>query len=219
VSRRQQAESKKQQAVRRKKVRVLASTNSLAGRLAMTTKTQAMEPARGIESRILLIRGCKLMLDSDLAVLYQVSTKRLNEQVKRNRNRFPGDFMFKLTAAEKAEVVANCDHLKKLKFSPVLPYAFTEHGAVMLASVLNSPVAVQASIQVVRAFIRLREFLTTHKELARKLTDLERRVETHDEHITALFEAIHQLMKPPERPKKQIGFSPAAKHCDPEGRP
>jgi hypothetical protein len=99
----------------------------------MSFTTQAIVPAVSIESCILLIRGCKVMLDSDLAEIYRVSTKRLNEQVKRNRNRFPGDFMFRLTAAEKAEVVANCDHLKKLKFSPVLPCAFTEHGAVMLA--------------------------------------------------------------------------------------
>ncbi len=177
----------------------------------MTTKTQAIVPASGIESRILLIRGSKVMLDSDLAELYQVSTKRLNEQVKRNRVRFPADFMFQLTAAEKAEVVANCDHLKKLKFSPVLPYAFTEHGAVMLASVLNSPVAVQASIRVVRAFVRLREVLATHKELARKLTELEQRIETHDDHIIALFEAIRQLTSLPERPRRRIGFSAAAK--------
>ena len=176
----------------------------------MSAKTQAIVPAVGIETRIFLIRGRKVMLDSDLAELYQVSTKRLNEQVKRNRDRFPGDFMFQLTAAEKAEVVANCDHLKKLKYSPTLPHAFTEHGAVMLASVLNSPVAVQASIRVVRAFVRLREVLATHKELARKLTELERRIETHDERITVLFEAIRQLTRLPERPRRRIGFSGAA---------
>ncbi|MGO8817248.1 MAG: ORF6N domain-containing protein [Terriglobia bacterium] len=176
----------------------------------MTTKTRTVVPADRIESRIFLIRGCKIMLDSDLAELYQVSTKRLNEQVKRNVKRFPGDFMFKLTAAEKAEVVANCDHLKMLKFSPVLPNAFPEHGAVMLASVLNSPVAVQASIRVVRAFIRLREVLATHSELATKFTGLERRLETHDADITTLFKAIRQLMKPPKPPSRRIGFSPAA---------
>jgi ORF6N domain len=175
----------------------------------MTTKSYSIVPAERIESRILLIRGHKVMLDSDLAELYQVSTKRLNEQVKRNRDRFPADFMFRLNAEEKAEVVANCDHLNKLKFSPVRPYAFTEHGAVMLASVLNSPVAVEASIQVVRAFIRLREILATHKELARKLTELEARIEAHDEGITALFEAIRQLMEPPGKPQRRIGFRSA----------
>jgi hypothetical protein len=97
-----------------------------------------------IETRILLIRGRRVMLDTDLASLYRVSTKRLNEQVKRNPNRFPADFMFRLTAKEKAEVVAKCDHLGRLKFSPALPYAFTEHGAMMLASVLNTPVAARA---------------------------------------------------------------------------
>jgi hypothetical protein len=177
----------------------------------MPAKTESIVPAVGIESRIFVIRGAKVMLDSDLAELYQVSTKRLNEQVKRNRERFPADFMFQLTAAEKAGVVANCDHLKKLKFSPALPHAFTEHGAVMLASVLNSPVAVQASIRVVRAFVRLREVLATHKELARKLTQLEQRIETHDEHITALFEAIRQLTSLPERPRRRIGFLAAGK--------
>ena len=100
-------------------------------------------PIDMIERKILLIRGEKVMLDADLAALYGVTTKRLNEQVKRNRERFPNDFMFQLTEEEKAEVVANCDHLKRLKFSPALPYAFTEHDAIMLASVLNSPLAVQ----------------------------------------------------------------------------
>ena len=100
-------------------------------------------PVEAIERRILLIRRQKVMLDSDLAQLYGVSTKRLNEQVKRNRKRFPSDFMFQLSEQEKSEVVANCDHLKNLKFSPVLPRAFTEHGAIMLASILNSSTAVE----------------------------------------------------------------------------
>jgi hypothetical protein len=118
-------------------------------------------PAEVIENKILLIRSEKVMLDADLPALYGVTTKRLNEQVKRNRERFPEDFMFQLSEKERAEVVANCDHLRRLKFSPNLPYAFTEHGAIMLATVLNSPVAVQASIQVVRAFVKLRQMLST----------------------------------------------------------
>lgn len=105
------------------------------------------------------------MLDADLAELYGVTTKRLNEQVKRNRNRFPEEFMFKLKSQEKAEVVAKCDHLKKLRFSAQLPFAFTEYGALMLASVLNSDVAVQASIHIVRAFIRMREAIVSHEDL------------------------------------------------------
>ena len=146
------------------------------------------------------------MLDSDLAALYGVSTKRLNEQVKRNRLRFPADFMFRFTTKEKAEVVAICDHLRNLKFSPSLPYAFTEHGAMMVASVLNTRRAVDVSLYVVRAFVRLREVLRTHKELAHKLTELESRMEDHDQQITAIFEAIRELMQPPDKPSKRIGF-------------
>ncbi len=116
-----------------------------------------------IERKILLIRGQKVMLDSDLAKLYGVTTKRLNEQVKRNKSRFPEDFMFQLTVDEKAEVVASCDHLSRLKFSPVLPFAFAEHGAIMAASVLNTQRAADVSIYVVRAFVRLREILSTTK--------------------------------------------------------
>ena len=156
------------------------------------------------------------MLSTDLAQIYGVATKRLNEQVKRNRDRFPQDFMFQLTAAEKAEVVANCDHLSLLKFSPVLPYAYTEHGAVMLASILNSPLAIQASIRVVRAFVRMRRIIAAHKNLTRKLRELEGRLETHDEQIQSLFDAIRELMTPTEpepqsAPRKKIGFTAGEK--------
>jgi len=163
-------------------------------------------PTARIESAILLIRRQKVILDTDLARLYGVTTKRLNEQVKRNRKRFPADFMFRLTVEEKAEVVANCDHLTKLRFSPGLPHAFTEHGAVMLASVLNSQLAIKASLYVVRAFVRLRAILATHKELDKKLTELERRVKSHDEHIQSLFEAIRRLMSPESPKPRRIGF-------------
>ncbi len=146
------------------------------------------------------------MLDADLARLYGVSTKRLNEQVKRNLDRFPPDFMFKLTQTEKDEVVANCDHLMGLKFSPSRPRAFTEHGALMLASVLNSSVAVRTSVLIVRAFIRLREALAVHKELARKLDELERKVSIHDGAIQAILGAIRQLMEPPAVATRRIGF-------------
>ena len=146
------------------------------------------------------------MLDADLADVYGTSTKALNQAVKRNRERFPAEFMFQLNQREKDEVVTSCDHLRKLKFSPNLPFAFTEYGAVMLASVLNSPIAVQASIAVVRAFIRLRITLATHKELARKLAQLEERIEAHDEEIIALFDAIRELMEPAAGSAKRIGF-------------
>jgi ORF6N domain-containing protein len=165
-----------------------------------------MIPAEHIEQTILLIRGHKVMLDTDLARLYGATTKRLNEQVKRNRTRFPAYFMLQLTPKEKAEVVANCDHLAKLKFSPAKPYVFTEHGALMVASVLNSTRAIEVSIYVVRAFVKLREILGAHEELAQKLTELERRVESHDTHIRSLFDAIRQLMTVPEPKTKRIGF-------------
>jgi hypothetical protein len=156
-----------------------------------------------IEKRILFIRYQRVMLDADLAELYGVTTKRLNEQVKRNRNRFPEDFMFQLTEEEKIDVVANCDHLKQLRFSPNLPHAFTEHGAIMLASVLNSPIAVQASIHVVRAFVRIRQILASNADLARKLDTLEKK---YDAQFKVVFEAIRQLMIPPESKRKKIGF-------------
>jgi hypothetical protein len=171
----------------------------------MSEKTSLI-PVERIERSIFLIRGQRVMLDADLAELYDVTTKRLNEQVKRNRGRFPADFMFQLTAKEKTEVVANCDHLSKLKFSPVLPNAFTEHGAIMVASVLNTPRAIQTSVLVVRAFVRLRAMLTTHKELAHKLSELERKLVKHDEAIQSLMNAIRQLMKPPEPKRRPIGF-------------
>jgi hypothetical protein len=165
---------------------------------------QPLIPVERIEQSILVIRGCKIMLDVDLAAIYGVSTTRLNEQVRRNLDRFPPDFMFQLTPEEKAEVIANCDNLARLKYAPFPPYAFTEHGAVMLASVLNSQTAVQASVAIVRAFVRLREMMATHKDLARRLGDLERKC---DKRFVAVFEAIRQLTNPPEPPSKGlIGF-------------
>ena len=159
-----------------------------------------------IEKKIFLIRGKKVMLDKDLAILYEVPTKRLNEQVKRNSERFPEDFMFQLTKREKAEVVANCDHLKTLKFSPQLPYAFTEQGVAMLSSVLNSKRAVMVNIQIMRTFTKIRELLVTHKDLQRKIEDMESK---YDEQFKIVFEAIRQLLEPtpaPAKPKGRIGF-------------
>ena len=170
--------------------------------------SKILVPVERVERTILLVRGQKVILDADLAKLYGVTTKRLNQQVKRNSNRFPEDFMFRLTQKEKDEVVANCNHLSRLRFSPALPHAFTEHGAIMAASVLNTPRAIESSIFVVRAFVRLRQVLATHKELAQKLTDLEQRIESHDEQIQAIFEAIRQLMIPPDtKKKKKIGYT------------
>ncbi|HPA71209.1 MAG TPA: ORF6N domain-containing protein [Spirochaetota bacterium] len=160
-----------------------------------------------IEHRILVIRGLRVMLDADLAELYNVPTKRLNEQVKRNMVRFPSDFVFRLTAAEKVEVVANCDHLAGLKFSKTLPHAFTEHGAIMAACVLNSPRAVEMSVFIVRAFIKLRETLSTSRALAGKLAELEEKVGSHNGKIQAIISTIRMLMGEKDAsPRRKIGF-------------
>jgi len=161
-----------------------------------------------IEPKILTIRGHKVLLDNDLAALYGVATKRLNEQVKRNHARFPPAFMFALTPEEKAEVVANCDHLSKLKFSPKLPNVFTEHGVVMAASILNTPRAVEVNIFVVQVFVKLRQFAMKHQEILKKLADLERKVGANDEAIQHILLALRQLMTPPVQssPKRRIGF-------------
>jgi hypothetical protein len=135
-------------------------------------------------------------------------TKRLNEQVKRNKKRFPEDFMFQLTQEEKDEVVANCDHLKTLKYSPNLPFVFTEHGAVMLASVLNSDRAIEVNIQIVRIFTQIREMLLTNKEILLKLEKLEKKAIAHDADIQMIFEALKQLLNPPQEPRQRICFKP-----------
>ena len=164
---------------------------------------EATVPIEVIEKKIILIREQKVMLDADLADIYGVPTKALNQAVKRNIQRFPEDFMFQLTEQEKEEVVTNCDHLRRLRFSPKMPYAFTEHGAIMLATVLNSPIAVEASIQVVRVFVSLRKMLPSNAELSRKLAALEKK---YDYQFKIVFEAIRQLMATPEPREKKIGF-------------
>ncbi len=153
-----------------------------------------------------MIRGKKVMIDKDIAGLYGMSTKRLNEQVKRNNKRFPEDFMFQLTPREKSEVVAKCDHLQGLKYSPGLPYAFTEFGAVMLASVLNSERAIEVNIQIVRIFTQMREMLLAHKDVLLKLEQLEMKITAHDQDIRVIFEALKQLLQPPAKPRNRIGF-------------
>lgn len=160
-------------------------------------------PVEHIDNRILAIRGHKVMIDADLAALYGVTTKRLNQQVRRNIERFPEDFMFELSAPEKAGVVANCNHLAKLKFSPSAPLAFTEHGALMAASVLNTPRAIEVSVYVVRAFVRLKQALDTHKDLAARIAQLEART---DARFKAVFDALRELMAPTEPKRRPIGF-------------
>jgi ADP-glucose pyrophosphorylase len=170
-------------------------------------KIKTIVPVGKIENRSLLIRGEKVIIDADLAEFYAVPTKRLNEQVKRNADRFPEDFMFQLTKDEKSEVVANCDHLEKLKYSKMLPHAFTEHGAIMAASVLNTPRAIEVSVFIVRAFIKLRQFIAGQKELQRKISQIEKRLTDHDEQIIELVNLIKKLLNPKQPPKKhRIGF-------------
>ena len=147
------------------------------------------------------------MLDADLSELYGVSTKALNQAAKRNRNRFPEDFMFRLTASEKAEVVTNCDHLARLRFSPALPFAFTEHGALMLGNMLRAPRAVQVSLLIVRAFVRLRALLAANIELAGKLDEPESKVAEHDEALARVVDAIRQLALVPRPIGGGIGFT------------
>ena len=167
----------------------------------------AISPQR-IERSILFLREQKVILDADLADLYGVSTKVFNQAVKRSQDRFPEDFMFRLTPEEKAEVVTNCDHLRKLKYSSGLPFAFTEHGAIMAANLLNSPRAITTSVYVVRAFVKLRALVHTQKDFARKLEELEKRLVEHDQNFEVVFTAIRELMQPPmEPPKRRIGFS------------
>jgi len=144
-----------------------------------------------------------VMVDRDLAELYGVPTKALNQAVKRNIKRFPEDFMFPLSGKETKELVTNCDRLSPLKHSSVSPLAFTEHGVTMLSSVLNSDKAIEVNIAVVRAFVRLRELMSTHKDLARKLDEMETK---HDRQFKVVFDAIRQLMKPIEKTKRRIGF-------------
>lgn len=163
--------------------------------------------AQNISNYILSIRGKKVMLDVDLAILYDVRTKRLNEQVKRNNDRFPIDFMFQLTDDEKREVVANCDHLEKLKFAKTNPYAFTEHGTIMLASVLHSRTAIETSVLIVRAFVNINAILLNHKELDKKLRALESK---YNQQFKVVFQAIKKLMQQAplknQSPRKKIGY-------------
>jgi hypothetical protein len=170
-------------------------------------KNKSVVPVGKIENRILLVRGEKVIIDTDLAEFYGVPTKRLNEQVKRNKDRFPDDFMFKLTQSEKAEVVANCDHLQNLKYSKTLPYVFTEHGAIMAAGVLNTPRAIEVSVFIVRAFIKLRQMIAGQKDLQRKISQVEKRLTEHDDQIIELIKLVKRLLKPePPPPKRRIGY-------------
>ena len=163
-------------------------------------------PAERIEKAILVLRGQKVILDRELAALYGFTTGNLNKAVKRNLTRFPGDFMFQLTADETGALSFHFGSLKRGEHFKYLPYAFTEQGVAMLSSVLKSHLAVQVNIAIMRAFVRLREILSLQKELGAKLAELERKITNHDESIAMLFEALRQLMTPSESERKEIGF-------------
>lgn len=162
--------------------------------------------AEQIEQAVLLIRGQRVMLDRDLAALYGVETKNLNRAVKRNLDRFPADFMFQLTVDEAESSRFQFGTLKQGQNIKYLPFVFTQEGVAMLSSVLRSSRAVQVNIAIMRVFVRLRETLALHKDLAQKLAQLERKIEGHDAHIRTLFDAIRQLMTPPEQSRLKIGF-------------
>ncbi len=165
-----------------------------------------------IDQRIRIVRGHRVMLDRDLAEIYGVSTWHLNQAVKRNRERFPEDFSFQLTRQEASSLTSQIVMSKPGRGGRrTLPYAFTEHGAVMLASVLRSSIAVAASIQIVRAFNRLRRMALAHKDLTHALAELARKVAGHDEQFEAVFAALRRLMDPPAKPRRKIGFTPPAK--------
>lgn len=160
---------------------------------------------RALVGKILAIRGQRVLLDADLAAVYGVSTKALNQAVKRNAERFPGDFAFQLTAREVSGMRSQTVTASKRNVRH-RPWVFTEHGALMAAAVLNSRQAVQMSLFVVRAFVRLRRVAAVHGDLFRKLDELERRVGAHDAQLRAVFDALRRLMMEPEKPKKRIGF-------------
>jgi len=172
-----------------------------------TMNTTELIPIEAISQRIFIIRGVKVMLDADLAELYGVSTMRLNQAVKRNISRFPPDFVFRLDQTEKTKVITICDNLPRLKFSYHLPYAFTEHGVAMLSAVLRSERAVEMSVYIVRAFIKLRELLASNKDLANKVEEIEREQKLQNNHINAIYRILDKLIDEPIKKEGKMGFN------------
>ena len=168
--------------------------------------TTMLIPQEVIENKIFLIRSKKVLLDKDLAKLYGITTGNLNKAVKRNIERFPEDFMFQLNKEEGDSLRFQFGSLKGGQHAKYLPYVFTEQGVAMLSGVLHSKKAIQVNIAIMRVFVRLKEIISTHKELAHKLVLLERKIEKHDKEIHNIFEAIRQLMAPPDKPRRRIGF-------------
>jgi hypothetical protein len=168
-----------------------------------------IKPKKPIESLILEIRNHKVLLDADLAAIYGVETRALNQAVKRNAGRFPEDFIFQLNADQKRKVITNCDHLAGLKFAKTLPFAFTEHGAIMAAMVLNSPEAVTMSVFVVRAFMQMREQLAANAAILKRLAEIDKTLLEHDSALRTIWTKLQPLLAPPpDPPKRRIGFTP-----------
>ena len=169
-------------------------------------KYKSLVPKEVIMSKILVFRNQKVIIDRDLAELYEVKTKRLNEQVRRNIKRFPPNFMFQLTKEEKEEVVANCDHLQSLKFSPFLPYVFTEHGTMMLTNVLNSDKAIGVSIKIVDVFVKMREMLTDNLSIKFEIEEIKKKLSSHSKNIELVFNYLDELIEKKEKPRAKIGY-------------
>ena len=180
-------------------------TSNKKGLVIMPKKETSL--VKPVEPRILVLRGQKVILDRDLANLYEVPVKRLNEQAKRNAERFPADFLFQLTPEEyeilRSQIATSKPGSGGRRYPP---YAFTEHGTIMAATVLNSQRAIEMSVFVVRAFVRLRKLFATNRELAEKVTEQDRRLKTHDGTIRQIIDAIKELTSPPATPRKRIGF-------------
>jgi hypothetical protein len=170
----------------------------------MSSADKSIVPNEIIMSKILLIRNQKVMIDRDLAELYSTTTKKLNQQVKRNINRFPEHFMFELTKLEKEYVVTNCDHLKKLKFSSSLPFVFTEHGTMRLATVINSEKAVETSIRIIEIFVKMREFIADNINLKLDIEDIKKKLSNHDKNIELVFNYLDELMEKQETKVERI---------------
>jgi hypothetical protein len=192
----------------RKNAILFRNIQTLAMAQKQTSRSVGIVPLERIEQKIYLLRGHKVMFDSDLAALYQVPTKAFNQAVQRNLDRFPDDFMFQLSKGElenwRSQIVTSNPAAKMGLRRP--PYAFTEHGVAMLSSVLRSKRAVQMNILIIRAFVKLRELLASHKDLARKIEALDRQQKEHGQQLAAVYDVVKQLINPPPKPKRRMGF-------------
>lgn len=178
----------------------------LSGKIPKRDRGMKIKSLLCIEDRIFLIRGCRVLIDRDLAMLYGVETKHLNRQVRRNQERFPSEFMFRLTLKETAELVTNCHRFASVKHASNLPWAFTEHGVSMLATVLKSERAVKMSIHIVKTFVRLRHWVETHKKFRQRLQMIEQHLAKHDLDIQEICSALQHIFNPKIPTKRQIGF-------------